>query len=136
MPRGEPGWRLSGHSPEPPCPWCFRTQPDRSGSLLSTRTATAGAGAPNAPLNTAAARLPAPRGRRAVLISLRLPSSLPRTRNYRFLSSRSSAAPDLGPAPCVLCNYKLIAEMNFLLAPGSSTDPPFSPDSPHPPAPG
>ena len=54
---------------------------------------------------------------------------LPRTRNYRFLSSRSSTAPDLGPAPCMLCNYKLIAEMNFLLAPGSSTDPPLSPDS-------
>lgn len=103
----------------------------------STTQRGRGAGAPNAPLNTAAvARLPAPRGRRAVLISLRPPSSLPRTRNYRFLSSRSSAAPDLGPAPCVLCNYKLIAEMNFLLAPGSSTDPPLSPDSPHPPAPG
>ena len=42
VPRGEPGWQLSGHSPEPPCPWCFRTQPDRSGSLLSKRTATAG----------------------------------------------------------------------------------------------
>lgn len=25
VPRGEPGWRLSGRSPEPPCPWCFRT---------------------------------------------------------------------------------------------------------------
>ena len=42
VPRGEPGWRLRGHSPEPPRPWCFRTQPHRSGSLLSKGAGTAG----------------------------------------------------------------------------------------------
>lgn len=30
----------------------------------------------------------------------------------------------------MLCNYKLIAEMNFLLAPGSSTNPPLPLDGP------
>lgn len=82
--------------------------------------------APDAPLNAAAGSRSAGGG------CINQPAAalrLPRTRNYRFLSSRSSAAPDLGPAPCMLCNYKLIAEMNFLLAPGSSTDPPLSPDS-------
>ena len=83
--------------------------------------------APDAPLNAAAAG-----SRSAGGGHINQPAAalhLPRTRNYRFLSSRSSMAPDLGPAPCMLCNYKLIAEMNFLLAPGSSTDPPLSPDS-------
>jgi hypothetical protein len=43
------------------------------------------------------------------------------------LSSLLLPAPDLRPAPSLLCNYKLIVERNLLLGPSSSTNRPFPP---------
>ena len=124
-------WRV--FSGNPPCSWFFRTDPHGGGPVVQTPPQWGlKGGGPTTP-SASPARSPLREGGGLInqhgAASPRPPADAIITASFH---PRSSAAPDLRPAASMVCNYKLIAEMNFLLAPSSSTSPPFPPPAPPP----